>query len=142
MTDIELQQKLEDLSLPFEQWTHRGHVRIAYCYLQQHGLPQALNRVRAAIKAYNAHHRLPEGPTSGYNETTTVAFVRLIDATMRAYGPAMPTADSEAFCDMHPHLLHRQVLRLFYSPKHRMRPDAKSTFVEPDLTAFPEVPPG
>jgi hypothetical protein len=51
----------------------------------------------------------------------------------------MPTPDSEAFCEMHPHLLHRQVLRLFYSPEHRMHPDAMGTFVEPDLTAFPKV---
>ena len=139
MTDDELLHQLEDRSLPFEQWTHRAHVRVAFSCLRQHPFAAAADRVRAAITAYNAHHRISEGPTSGYNETTTVAFLRLIDATMRAYGPAMSTADGDAFCDTHPHLMHRQVLRLFYSPERRMLPAAKAAFVEPDLTAFPAV---
>ena len=82
-------------------------------------------------------NNVPEGPTSGYNQTTTEAFIRLIDAVMRAYGEVMPTADSEAFCEMHPQLLNRHVLRLFYSPQRRMHPDAKTRFVEPDLTSLP-----
>jgi hypothetical protein len=102
--------------------------------------PEALNRVRRGIKAFNAANKVPEGPTSGYNETTTVAFVKIIDAVMRAYGSTFPTADSEAFCDTHPQLLSRNVLRLFYSPERRMHPDAKTKFVEPDLTDFPTVP--
>ena len=59
----------------------------------------------------------------------------------RAYGTVIPTADSEAFCDMHPQLLNRNILRLFYSPERRMHPDAKTRFVEPDLTDLPTVPP-
>jgi hypothetical protein len=140
MTDDELLRRLEDRSLPFEQWTHRAHVRVAFCCLQQHPFAEALDRLRAAIKAYNAANNVPDGPTSGYNETTTVAFLRLVDSTMRSYGPVMPTADGEAFCDAHPHLLHKQVLRLFYSPERRMHPNAKRTFVEPDLTALPAAP--
>jgi len=138
MDDIELQRKFEDLSLPFDQWTHRAHVRIAFCYLCQHPFDNALDRIRKGIKAYNAVNKVPESPTSGYNETTTVAFLRLVDATMRAYGSAMPTPDSEAFCETHPQLLQKQVLRLFYSPQRRMHPEAKARFIEPDLTTFPE----
>jgi hypothetical protein len=139
MNDTELLRQFEELSLPFELWTHQAHVRVAFCYLQKYCFDDALVRVRSAIKAYNAHHQVPENATSGYNETTTVAFLRIIDATMRAYGQAMPTPDSQAFCDTHPHLLHRQVLRLFYSPERRMHPDAKGMFVEPDLAGLPVV---
>jgi hypothetical protein len=138
MDDAELQSKFEDLSLPFDQWTHRAHLRIAYCYLRQHPFAVALERIRAGIKAYNAANKVPESPTSGYNETTTVAFVRLVDATMRAYGDVMPTADSQAFCEMHPQLSHKHILRLFYSPQRRMHPQAKTRFIEPDLTALPD----
>ena len=138
MDDAELQTKFEDLSLPFDQWTHRAHLRIAFCYLRQHSFADALDRIRAGIKAYNAVNKVPENPTSGYNETTTVAFLRLVDATMRAYGGVMPTADSHAFCEMHPQLLHKHILRLFYSPQRRMHPQAKTQFVEPDLTALPD----
>lgn len=137
MDDGRLQQQFEALTLPFEQWTHRAHVRIACLYLRQFGYDAALVRLRDAIRAYNAHNNVPESETSGYNETTTVAFLRIIHATLRAYEPVMPTGTSEQFCDMHPHLMHRQVLRLFYSPQRRMHPDAKQAFVEPDLTALP-----
>jgi hypothetical protein len=140
MNDADLLRQFEDRTLPFDRWTHRAHVRVAFCYLRQYAFDEALTRIRAGIQAYNAANKVPDGPTSGYNETTTVAFLRLIDATMRAYGGAMPTADSDAFCDTHPQLLHREVLRLFYSPQRRMHPAAKETFIEPDLTELPEVP--
>jgi hypothetical protein len=140
MDDIELRRRFEDCTLPFEQWTHRAHVRVAYCYLSSYPLPEATDRVRAGIKAYNAANRVPEGPMSGYNETTTVAFMRLIDAVRQAYSAIMPTADSEAFCEKHPQFLHREILRLFYSPQRRLHPDAKTRFVEPDLTALPSIP--
>src|SRR5450432_211738 len=120
MDDEELRRRFEDRTLPFAQWTHRMHVRIAYCYLHAHPFDEAVDRIRSGIKAYNAANALPEGPTSGYNETTTVAFLRIIDAVMRTYGKAMPTPDSETFCEMHPQLLHRELLRLFYSPAQRM----------------------
>jgi hypothetical protein len=139
MDDAEFRRQFEQLALPFDQWTHRAHVRIAYCYLSSLPYAEAEHRIRAGIKAYNAANKVPEGPTSGYNETTTIAFIRLIHATIKAYGSAMPTADSNAFCDMHPQLLTRNVLRLFYSPQQRMHPDAKTKFIEPDLTPLPRI---
>ena len=137
MDDADLLKQFENCILPFHLWTHRAHVRIAYLYLNEHPLGEAERRISTGIKAYNAANNVPEGPTSGYNHTTTIAFARLIYAVMNAYGQAMPTADSEAFCEMHPQLLHRHVLRFFYSPERRMHPDAKTDFVEPDLTPLP-----
>jgi hypothetical protein len=65
--------------------------------------------------------------------------MRLIHATMTAYGNAFPTRDSESFCTTHPHLLNKQILRLFYSPERRMHPDAKDCFIDPDLAPLPRV---
>ena len=71
--------------------------------------------------------------------TTTCAFMHLVAATMRAYGDTFPTATPDAFCDTHPQLMTRHVLRLFYSPQRRMDPRAKTEFVEPDLTPLPKL---
>ncbi len=139
MSDEEFLAAFEQLTLPFAQWTHRAHVKVAYLYLLAHPFEEALTRMRRGIKAYNAHNKVPEGPTSGYNETTTHAFLHLIAATMSAYGAAMPTENAEKFCDTHPQLMTRNVLRLFYSPQQRMHPLAKSQFVEPDLAALPKI---
>ena len=95
--------------------------------------------MRAGVKTYNAHNSVPESPTSGYNETTTAAFLHLIAATLAAYGKTHPTSTSEEFCDMHPQLMTRHALRLFYSPQQRMHPRAKTEFVEPDLTPLPRI---
>lgn len=137
VTDAQLLEQFEQLTLPFELWTHQAHVRAAFIYLQRHEFDQALDRLRAGIKAYNARHNVPESATSGYNETTTHAFAHLIAATMQAYAELVPVADSQAFCEAHPQLMTRHALRLFYSPKCRMDAQAKTRFVPPDLAPLP-----
>jgi len=137
MNDRELFLQFESRTLPFDQWTHRCHVKIAYLYLRTHPFAEALERIRKGIKAYNAAHQVPESPTSGYNETTTRAFLQIISAVMGAYDSILPTSDADAFCDTHPQLMSRHILRLFYSPQRRMHPDAKATFIEPDLSPLP-----
>ena len=139
MDDREFLAQFESLTLPFPQWTHRAHVKVAFLYLREHGFDAALQRLRSGIQSYNAANNVPDTPTSGYNETTTHAFLHLIDATMRAYSELIPTPDAESFCDAHPQLQHRHALRLFYSPQRRMHPDAKTRFVEPDLAPLPRI---
>ncbi len=137
MTDDQLLESFENLTLPFDQWTHRAHVKISYCHLSSNSFEAALTKLRTRIKAYNARHNVPETPTSGYNETTTHAFLHLIAATMQAYGEVFPTANAESFCETHPQLMTKHALRFFYSPERRMHPRAKSQFVEPDLAPLP-----
>jgi hypothetical protein len=139
MTDEQFLSQFERKTLPFDQWTHRAHVKIAFLYLRDHPFDAALSKIRRGIRAYNATNNVPESPTSGYNETTTVAFLHLIAATMAAYSNEFPTSTADAFCDTHPQLMTRSVLRLFYSPQRRMHPDAKTKFIEPDLASLPRI---
>lgn len=137
--DNQFLNAFEGRTLPFDQWTHRAHVKVAFLYLRSLPFNDALARLRTGIKAYNAHNHVPEGPTSGYNETTTAAFCHLIAAVISAYGPVIPTPTADDFCDAHPQLLSRHVLRFFYSPDRRMDPRAKTEFVEPDLAPLPRI---
>jgi hypothetical protein len=139
MTDDEHAQAFEAALLPLDQWTHRAHVKVAFTYLRRHPFDVALERMRAGVKAYNAVHGVSEGPTSGYNETTTHAFMHLVLATMNAYGQTFPTPTADVFCDTHPQLMTRNALRLFYSPERRMHPLAKAQFIEPDLSPLPVI---
>jgi len=139
MTDDQFLAAFESQSLPFDQWTHRAHVKVAFLYVRALGFDAGLARVRQGIQAYNAAHNVPDGPTSGYNETTTAAFVHLVAATMRAYGDALPTPDADTFCDTHPQLMTRHALRLFYSPQRRTDPRAKTALVAPDLAPLPVI---
>ena len=139
MTDVEFLGQFESLTLPFNEWTHRAHVKVGYLYLKNHAFDEALRRMRRGIQAYNAANKVPESATSGYNETTTHAFLHLIAATMTAYGRTHPAETADAFCDVHPQLMTRHALRLFYSPQRRMDPRAKAEFVEPDLAPLPRI---
>ena len=138
MNDQELYERFCDCTLPPEEWTHRGHVKVAYLHLCKFPFDEALVVLRDRIKLYNASRNVPEGPLQGYNETTTHAFLHIIKATINAYGEKLPTHDADSFCDTHTHLLNKHLLRVFYSPEKRLHPDAKSKFIEPDLTSLPK----
>ena len=65
--------------------------------------------------------------------------MQLIHATMDADGQMLPVASSQEFCDSHPQLMTKHVLRLFYSPQRRLAPDARTKFLSPDLAPLPRV---
>ena len=132
--DDELLAAFEGLTLPFDQWTHRAHVRVAYLYTSRSDSASAIERMRAGVKAYNAANQVPEAIDRGYHETTTVAFMRLIHAAVSIHGLA---PSSEAFCDRHPELLMKRVLLKFYTRGRIMSAEAKGTFIEPDLAPLP-----
>lgn len=140
MNDHELLRAFEDCTLPFDQWTHRCHVKVAYAYLRRYSYDEALAKMRAGIKRYNAANGVPDTPTTGYNETTTQGFFRLIAATIGAFEEVFPTDNADAFCDLHPQLMTRFALRFFYSPARRGDPLGKTELLEPDLASLPAVP--
>ena len=138
--DQQLVDAFERLTLGLDNWNQRTHVAIAYLYLEEHGFDRALELLRQRIKAHNAHNGIEESPTSGYNETTTVALLKIVDTVRLAYADIFPVSSADEFCDAHPELMSKHVLRFFYTPDRRMHPDAKSTFVDPDLAPLPQVP--
>lgn len=133
-TDPEFLRSFETCTLPFPEWSHRAHLKVAYLYLRQFPFEQALEKVRAAIKRYNAATNTPETLERGYHETMTVAWMRLVDFTLREYGPA---GSADEFLDTQEHLLNRKALRFFYSRDQIVSWRAKAEFVEPDLVPFP-----
>ncbi|MEO5915847.1 MAG: hypothetical protein ABIS50_16545 [Luteolibacter sp.] len=136
MNDDDFIEQFEACSFPLEQWHHRAHVKLAYLYLTRHGFDAAEMMLRNGIRAYNAANNIPDEPTSGYHETITQFWLRIVDATVQQYGQ-LPTADE--FFEFHPQLSQKKNHRLFYSPGLFMSPLAKREFVEPDLTHFPIV---
>lgn len=135
--DETLIRTFEELSLGLQEWTQRTHVAIAFLYLREHGFDGALDRLRHRIRAFNARYGIEESPTRGYNETTTVALLTLVETVRQACGAVIPAASAAEFCDAHPQLMSKHILRFFYSPERRMHPDAKARFVEPDLAPLP-----
>ena len=130
--DIFLQQ-FETCTLPFAQWTHRAHLKIAYLYLTRMDFDAAAQKVCNGIRAYNAANNVPESLTTGYHQTTTMAWLHIIAAMLAEYGPA---ATADEFIDAQPQLTQK-ILRLFYSRARFTSPEARTTFIGPDLAPLP-----
>lgn len=127
-------KSFEECTLPFEQWKHPTHIKVAYLYLRQLPYEQALDKIRTGIKRYNAATKTPESLDRGYHETMTQAWMRLVHFTLCEYGPA---ASADEFLEAQEHLLNKKALRFFYSRDRIMSWQAKAEFVEPDLAPFP-----
>jgi hypothetical protein len=121
---------------PLDKWHHRDHIRLAYLYLKAMPFEAAVAKIREGIRAHNATHGITDAPTSGYHETMTVAWMRLVELALREYGPE---DSGEAFCEAHPELMQKKTLRLFYSKDLFMSARAKAEFVEPDLAPLPRA---
>ncbi len=132
--DAAFLRAFEDCTLPFEQWKHRAHLKVAYLYLRQMSFDRALIKARIHIQRYNAETSTPETLERGYHETTTVAWLRLVEFTLCEYGPA---ATADEFLDAQEHLLNRKALRFFYTRDCLVSWRAKGEWVEPDLIPLP-----
>jgi hypothetical protein len=149
MTDGDLLAQFESCTLPRAEWNHRAHVKVAFHYLRDLPFERALDRMRRGIIAYNAAKGLLDppkkvvpgampgaGPISGYHETITQAFLRLIAAAMRS-DDARSWMNADAFCDAHPELLDKRTIERHYSPTLLSTLQAKDGFVVPDLAPLP-----
>lgn len=135
MDDETLLAQFEACTLPEELWNHRAHVRVAYLFLRRHPFDEALRRMREGVQRYNKARGVRDQPHRGYHETLTQAWLTVIASTMRHHGVGKDSLD---FCESQPHLLHRTLLRLYYTRHRIMSPEAKRQFVEPDIAPLPE----
>ena len=135
MNDEEHLRRFEDHSLPKEEWNHRAHLKVAYLYLNRFSQPDALERLRGGIQAYNAAQGIQDTPTGGYHETMTQVWLQLVLTALRQFGPS-ETAD--AFLDAQSQLSDKRTPLLFYSRDHLISPEAKRCFVTPDLAPLPK----
>jgi hypothetical protein len=95
--------------------------------------------LRSGIRRLNDHHGTPNSQTSGYHETITVAYVRLIEAFLSAFDEAVPLERRVEVLVEGP-LAERSVLFGFWSRELLMSARARAEWVPPDLAPL-AVPP-
>jgi phosphinothricin acetyltransferase len=133
MDDTAFLSAFEDCTIPKEEWTHAAHVRMAWLYLEAHGLEGAMPLVRGGIQRYNRSL----GNTTGYHDTITRFFVQLT-AHRRLCTPEPTWA---AFAARHPDLVERSgtLLGRHYSRAALASPAAIDGWAEPDLRPLPAL---
>ena len=137
LDDTALLKGFEELSLPLESWVHRSHVRVAVLYLTRYGFDGGLDRMRKHIQAFNQAKGVKDSPSSGYHETLTVAWFRVIAHALEVM--SRPPANSLEFCRQNDFLLDKTLLRRHYTSERMLTDEAKKKFIEPDLAPLPGV---
>lgn len=75
----ELVSQFETKVLPKSNWTHNAHLTVGMYYLYHHTFHEALCLMKARIITYNEAVGGVNSSTSGYHETLTVFWLKIID---------------------------------------------------------------
>jgi hypothetical protein len=122
----DLLERFLDTTLPPEQFHHRQHVQVAWLFVRNYGMPDALREFTTAIKRFAD----AKGATGLYHETITWAFLLLIAERQERCG----AASWEAFATANPDLLvwKPSILERYYSSERLKSDLARKVFVFPD----------
>jgi hypothetical protein len=139
MSDDELTSlvaRFLDLTLPRAAWTHEAHLAVGAWHVERFGVEEAIPRLRSGIRALNERHGNVNTPTSGYHETITIAFARLLGHALASSDPRTSLARrlDEILSGA---LVDRGCLLRHWSRERLMSGVARATWVEPDLAPLP-----
>jgi hypothetical protein len=124
----------EDGTLPKSRWTHSAHLFTGACYVHAHGAATATDLMRERIKRYNLAVGGQNTPTSGYHETITVAWIKLLD---RLHRDSAPTARAEfAALAVERFSNARDIFRQYYDYDLVASTEARMSWVPPNLRDF------
>jgi hypothetical protein len=119
--------------LPFEQWTHAAHIRMAYLVCKSsENFQEALSKIRQGIQKFNGLHA--SKLKIGFHETMTQLWTILVwNATQKSNASV---SDSNTFCNQNQHLMDSSLWKQYYSPGLMFSLEAKASFIPSDLKAI------
>lgn len=123
MTESELRDRFEDLTLQADDLTHAEHVRLAWVYLREHSLLDVLRIFPENLRRYAASI----GAATIYHETVTWAFLMVIAERMESGGQETWSE----FAAANPDLFESNFLTRYYDAETLASPRAKRSFVFP-----------
>lgn len=127
MDDAALVRSFEAGEIPAGGFHHEQHVRVAWCYVRDLPLADAIGRFQTGLKRFAD----AQGQPGLYHETITLAYVLLIHERL---ADAEDVTDSASFMAANADLLtwKPSVLDRYYTPETLWSDRARRTFVMPD----------
>lgn len=117
-------------TLPKAEWTHQAHLRVGLWHLLRYPPAEALDRLRDGIRRYNESIGGTNTETSGYHETITHFYVRVIENFLETADRSRPidTLADELI------VLHgdRDLPLRHWTRDRLMSVEARAAWVEPD----------
>jgi len=126
MTNQELIRHFEADDRPEMPFHHADHVRLAFAYLSEYPVPQALERFASSLK----RHAAARGKSGLYHETITHAYFFLIRERMARSADA----DWDEFARQNPDLFpwKNGILTRYYADATLQSDLAREVFLFPD----------
>lgn len=129
--DHRFQISFEACAIAPNEFTHRAHLRLAYVYLAQQDVDDALATMRNAIKRFLAYHEID---AAKYHETLTRAWLLAVRHFMDRAGS---TRSADDFLSKSAELLDSKIMLTHYSKDLLFSADARERFVDPDRELIP-----
>lgn len=127
-------QAFENCTLSRNEWTHQAHLIVALWYLTSHLQADAINCIRTRIKNYNNVSGIETTKNSGYHETLTLFWIKIVSQYLTAKGK------NSSFVDLANGLIqYGSSPRLpleYYSGDRLMSWEARQSWIEPDLKSL------
>lgn len=128
----QLANAFQDQSLPPSRWTHEAHLRVGLWHVYHYSLEEATCLLRAGIIIYNHVQGTPNTPSSGYHETITLFWTRILYHFAHSFSADTSLADIE-FQFLKSDLFSKNLPFLYFSRERLFSVEARSRWIEPDL---------
>ena len=129
---LKLVRDFEFCTLPRAEWTHRAHLTVALWYCLRHPFAEATRLIRVGIKKYNHAHGIVTTVESGYHETMTLFWARIVRGFLDKASPVdcSLAALANDLCERYG---DKSLPFAYYTRERLMSVEARSNWVEPDL---------
>jgi hypothetical protein len=120
--------------LPKARWTHGAHLLTGACYVHALGEAAAIDKMRLCVTRHNESVGTANTDTSGYHETITIAFIKLLAGLLRETSPI----DRAAFAAraVERFAADRGILRRYYDFDLPASVEARRSWIPPTLASF------
>ena len=131
----ELVAQFETCSLPKEKWTHEAHFVMALWYCSHQPIPLAIQSIRDGIKKFNVSVGGANTDDSGYHETITIFYTRIIINYLLKKDTTQNFEQKLASLFQQPFLAKDFPLQ-YYSKNLLMSKDARRQWIAPDIQSL------
>lgn len=125
-------QAFENATLPYEDWTHEAHLRMAWNYIQEYGKEKATPFIREGIQKFNEQNK--DKVKFGYHETITTFYISVVADAIQNSALDL---NFEQFITRNKFLFDKTVISKYYSKDRLYSDEARYQFVTPDLCPLP-----
>jgi hypothetical protein len=127
----------ESGTLPKERWTHAAHLLAGACYVHRLGQPSAIDHMRLCVRRYNETVGGKNTSTSGYHETITVFWIKVLDRLLLHAKPIGRAEFVALAVDRYSG--QRDLFRSFYDFDVVASTEARAEWIAPTLEAIEDI---